>query len=66
LLAIRKTTGFKSSGFSYVSVIPRGIEAYSFSLPFGYIFPLVKSRAKAFRFPRKEALASLLLDHEQK
>ena len=48
-------------------VIPRRIEAYSFSLPFGYIFPSVKSRAKAFRFPRKQCLRTVYSwYHEQK
>jgi len=32
--------------------VGQGFEAYSFSTPFGYIFPTVKSTAKAFRIPR--------------
>ena len=33
-------------------VSPAGIEAYSFSTPFGYILPAVESISKAFRFLR--------------
>jgi len=51
----------------YLSIaVGQGFEAYSFSTPFGYIFPTVKSTAKAFRIPRNSPPGLFLVLAAQK